>query len=453
MKKKLIPSIFLMAFVSALTAISSASELIDEGMSAFERKEYAKAATIFLRALSQRSLPSDSRALLYYNAAASYYNIQSFPDAIDILEKGIREYPLKSNFSALLASAKVENTLLEGNKLEETYQYDKAILLYQTAIESFRFNDHQLKSRLFYNLSYAHYLTGDLTSALQIIGKSLNLNSNNMEYLSFQNHLKELMKPKLGEERSHTYHALRSLGSADQLTGRNGILHIFAEGRNSIKWSPSKVQSTLKQVENASHWLTDEARKRNIHPLPTFIHRKIMTPNFPLLKNNDIPSYTSDPTYTENWLKALLASFNVSNFKTLFSAQSFPDDLRSRSVVIHTNQEDRSFALPLEKAHYESDLEVALVYFRVKKLTNPFQAVVYSHELLHLYGADDLYDKIEDTAFTELEIMHFGGYRLENNYLCQLTTYAIGWSKSRPDGSQLQIMLPHKLAKRKETTP
>jgi hypothetical protein len=112
-----------------------------------------------------------------------------------------------------------------------------------------------------------------------------------------------------------------------------------------------------------------------------------------------------------------------------------------------TNQDQRSFARRCGYTHQrtrkingsiQTELfsnctdEYVMLMEKVKR--NRWDKLHYAqaHEIMHVFGAADLYNIKEAANYEVTDIMNFQSKQLEHSKISPITSYAVGWQKNKP---------------------
>jgi len=331
-----------------------------------------------------------------------------------------------------------DSLLQKADTFEKTGQYLDALGIYEDLLRDGTGRGSPWTAYVLFRQGCVQYQSGDKASAIESVNAAMALDPTEPSYKAF---LSEMTGDGTSEsKRSNRYRAHRNEGSAKQLLATNGILHIFVRGRNTIPWDSQGQEQIQQCIENADRWLEGRAAESGHVSQPQFVHRYLTVPDEPFWRRIDVPEPDSTSDYRRDWLKAILVRFQAGSYAELFDRVFEGAHLDNRSVVFHTANRDFSFSSWVPYKKMPTDLESVFVSSEISEWINPFNEVVYTHELLHLYGADDLFNKIEDPTVPKTELMGDGAHSLEECELCQWTRYAIGWVTMPPHSTHLHLM-------------
>jgi len=218
-------------------------------------------------------------------------------------------------------------------------------------------------------------------------------------------------------------------GSAVSLPGKSYVLTVFV---SENEWDEAEKQALFKQVLQAQEWLKSEAGRYG-HAV-SFENNTIGLTDDPIMLDS-IPLGTGT-IYKEIVSTAVQRMGHSTNVKFVdwVTANTSSDNC---VVLIIANTSGRAFAIPfnqylVKETYY---LESSIVYKKYENGSNVFSSTI-AHELLHLYGAKDLYNvdgfhqEQEDKA-RELfpnDIMLRTNSKLSDLVIDPLTAWRIGLS-------------------------
>ena len=241
------------------------------------------------------------------------------------------------------------------------------------------------------------------------------------------------------------------------------VYAVFVDSEHTHAWSAYDIRSTLDSVQIAIDWINLQARKEGKSLFMELQYAK---------RNNTIP-FKEDFQYKT--LSGTLFRFmdisrgidmvdKWSNNIAKDVARNFPDD--TSSLVLTKNKpQDRERLIAKLRNFYETD-NIALVYFINNYYENEIsvsfhtgsddrteyavvsnkEPAVIAHEILHLFGALDLYISPFDRGFFARhkkkramkrypnEIMAFAYKDIDSLNISAFTRYLLGWDKKLKPG-------------------
>ena len=215
----------------------------------------------------------------------------------------------------------------------------------------------------------------------------------------------------------------RNFGSAKKLVGDCALVTIFMADEESI-FTINQEEEAMSKLTEAVNYLTNKANLFGreleiVYNEPDLIYR---------FNSKNIISTNFDDT---NWSVDLLERINSDKIVQEIYRNYGIDNV---GFVINVNKEGQSYAVSTNKYVMKKyDNEKCVIYSQYSG--SETNAYVYAHEILHLFGATDLYypnDIIEyrkDLAeeYFPNEIMLDYHYNLKNAMISDVTAYLIGW--------------------------
>ncbi|MBR4265889.1 MAG: hypothetical protein IKQ46_07530 [Bacteroidales bacterium] len=238
----------------------------------------------------------------------------------------------------------------------------------------------------------------------------------------------------------------RDCGSAKNLVGKTYVLCLFISHRNN-PWGEEQARKMLSILYEATGWLTEQAASYG---------KTAEFSIFSLGYNNQTPVYLDkypdgpfDPLYKTLIDNSMQAAGYASNFDFESWAKN-NSDCDNVLVLMMFNTTGRAFAINMDKycSSYNTknnlkyrNLEGAALYYYNCYDNYVTEAPVFAHELLHCFGAWDLYDPYNLSEERERYMASYfpksimrntsGGFAsLEFDYL---TAYLVGLTNKRED--------------------
>lgn len=223
----------------------------------------------------------------------------------------------------------------------------------------------------------------------------------------------------------------RDNGSATKLVGSACIYHIFVADEMSA-WSQSDLNAVVLAMSESLDFLTLHAR---IHGQDiSFVEESAGIVTF----DSDIPTdMFTNPAWTERVIQAAV----------MMSGNELMEDLRKRHqvdhvfIILHINKAALSYNLTFYDRVdpvYEAERAVCFTQYPDGRST---AAATYAHEILHVFGASDLYFPYDaDDSRQQLakrlfpdDIMLRVDYDIARLKIGAFTAYCIGWLDELPD--------------------
>ncbi len=254
-----------------------------------------------------------------------------------------------------------------------------------------------------------------------------------------------------GEEPVKPYYPAKNTGSAKELIGNNVLISAFVDDAESTVNTQAETE-ILENTRKAADWLEAEAQKRGKTA-------RIITGK----EDSELIlryKYSGSVTYENYNYDDTLLMMKDLKIGSLYSKITEKYGDANIAVILFLNKQGRSFGSPgnsateperiLEDDPYPADFgyfDTCVIFSRqyaYDETETAFNPYTIAHELLHLYGAVDLYYKCSenpqnDAMQAEQSIISGTYYPNEimfNSYppieIGDLTAYLIGWEETVP---------------------
>ncbi len=217
----------------------------------------------------------------------------------------------------------------------------------------------------------------------------------------------------------------RNVGSASRFQGRIAVYHIFASDPHS-SWSKTEKSEILDRLSQAYGFLNHQSGQHQ--QKIAFIEQ--ICPDY--RSERRLPTGTFvDPIWTERVIHEASGFESRDLIRRLKETHKADNAL----VCIHLNKSALSYNL----AYYENVAEEfeaeRMVCFSTYPDARPTSAATYAHEVLHLFGAGDLYFPYDKDDFRKQvakryfpnDVMFRVDYNLYRLNVGAFTAYRIGW--------------------------
>lgn len=241
-------------------------------------------------------------------------------------------------------------------------------------------------------------------------------------------------------------------GSAGVLTGKSILVNIYATTKNS-KWNVKSKKEANRKVKCAIDYIEKSAKKYGKHVTLIGDAEKNKDLNYSLkLQKRFTDSDRSQDKLYEKIKSYINKCVDVDKLREKYNTDSV-------GFLVHLNQEGVSSTL----SHYadegaETFYECSTLFTRCDKM--PEGAATYAHEILHLFGARDLYEKSYEDGILKpflkyirkkhsTELMYTTldrkgrqiKYRITNP-ISRITAYYLGWKKNIPEVKRFHLIPP-----------
>ncbi|ABE56400.1 hypothetical protein Sden_3123 [Shewanella denitrificans OS217] len=223
------------------------------------------------------------------------------------------------------------------------------------------------------------------------------------------------------------YRDARDSGIAKRLKNNVTIAYIYLDDGRWSQWSGKARMQNHTNLEHVTNWYQQQASNYQITDLNFdiryfYVHSpKGLSRQWLLSKDFS--------RYADDMLAQQLGFASIKDFVTNLSQGRADSQV---ALVFHTNAEARSFArtCPAGKQYQGCQIE----YVMLTKIIGPTKRIdittqTQSHEILHLFGAADLYNIQTAKDFAVTDIMNYYSADLKYASLDPITAWAIGWGE------------------------
>jgi hypothetical protein len=270
-------------------------------------------------------------------------------------------------------------------------------------------------------------------------------------------HIKQLRKhlQQVEAERglNDSYIATKYSGPAKQLKGRVLVTYVYVDDGLKTRWSNKSRHRTEQVLELVQQWQTSKAITYGVNNIE-FINRTFVARRNPLLRTSGHISFESDGKQIERYVTSIMNSLGEKNIGSFIENQLVLVGADQGVVILHTNFDQRSFAQRCGYTHkqqivkngqYETryisqcNNEYVMLMEQVKRNRWDKMHYAQAHEMMHVFGAADLYNIKNAKDFSVTDIMNFQSKQLEYSAVDPITAYAIGWL-DRPPKAPFKIL-------------
>lgn len=226
-------------------------------------------------------------------------------------------------------------------------------------------------------------------------------------------------------------------GSAKSLTGLVYPLIVFLS-EVGYPWTSLQKQNILRLRGEAEHWICDQSRIYNSH---LAFHRGGIFGYEKDIVVDYIPNATGTKNEYIDWVAYLLQKigWDPLNLNSKLLKESGATHLH---VEIYANEIGRSYAIAFcQGSDRQKYFMEGTILYRQDQNGSELISAYIAHEILHLYGAWDLYhnfDVTKDQAMHALrlfpnDIMARTDTSIDKLSISPLTAWRIGWTEFKED--------------------
>lgn len=255
------------------------------------------------------------------------------------------------------------------------------------------------------------------------------------------------------------YIATKDTGPAKTLTGRVLIAYVFVDDGITTRWSNKTKFKSQQVLQSIQSWQKEKANQYNVSGLEfvnkTYIARK--NPLLKQLKSNrqastqskvDMVTFQSSSKAINQFVISIMNSLGAQDVSSFLNREMKKSQVEQAVLILHTNQEQRSFAMRCSYTHQRQTNvngeikielfsnctnEYVMLMEQVKR--NRWDRLHYAqaHEIMHVFGAADLYNIKNAGSYAVTDIMNYQSKNIINSEVSPITAFAIGWQKKQPN--------------------
>lgn len=226
----------------------------------------------------------------------------------------------------------------------------------------------------------------------------------------------------------------RKLGSAKTLKGNIYTLVCFISEKGGTAWTAKEKDVQIKKVKNSLKWIEKQAalynQKVNFSKMGTFGKAED-------IKFDAIEKGSGSGKESVQWVSETLYKIGYNSTLTFYNQSITDQRCDEVQVLIFAKTNGTSYAIAMvENANEELYfVEGALIYENYSSGANTATSSI-AHEILHLYGAIDLYKTFKQSEENAQKaaklypnsIMRRTSYNIEELNVDELNAWLIGWT-------------------------
>lgn len=218
----------------------------------------------------------------------------------------------------------------------------------------------------------------------------------------------------------------RDIGSAKVLSGKVAVGHIFCFDEQSF-WQPGERNRVLNLMQQACTFITNESQRHNKRI--QFVDRVLAPVNVDHVISTDA---MADP----NWTEEVIQLATKGSGQDLVARLTNETQANNAIICLHVNKSALSYNL----AYYDNVAKKFAAERMVCFARYPDQretaAATHAHEILHLFGAGDLYFPYDITPDRKLrastlfpnDVMYRVDYNIGRLNVGPFTAFRVGWT-------------------------
>lgn len=243
------------------------------------------------------------------------------------------------------------------------------------------------------------------------------------------------------------YIATKDTGPARSFRGKVLVAYVFVDDGIKTRWSNKARQRTQLVMQSVQQWQKERASEYQVNDIE-FVNKTYIARRNPILKRPKSVSFQSSHNEITDYVKYIANTLGAESIGDFIAHQTEQAGAEQGVVVIHSNLNERSFASRCGYTHRQKvfrngRLETKLIskckdeYVMLMEQVerNRWDKMHYAqaHEMMHVFGAADLYNIKTASDYAVTDIMNFQSKNLIHSRVEPITAFAIGWQKQPPE--------------------
>jgi hypothetical protein len=254
---------------------------------------------------------------------------------------------------------------------------------------------------------------------------------------------------KVEAERSlnSEYIATKDTGPAKSFRGKILVAYVFVDDGIKTRWSNKTKQRTQVVMQSVQQWQKARANEYRVNDIE-FINKTFIASRNPMLTSPKSVSFTSSHKEITDYVEFVANSLGAKSIGEFIAKQVTDANAEQGVVILHSNLNERSFASRCGYTHkqriykngrFEYKLisqckdEYVMLMEQVERNRWDKMHYAQAHEMMHVFGAADLYNIKSASDYAVTDIMNFQSKNLTQSKVEPITAFAIGWQKQPPE--------------------
>jgi len=242
------------------------------------------------------------------------------------------------------------------------------------------------------------------------------------------------------------YIATKFSGPAKEFSGKVLVAYIFVDDGIKTRWSNKSKLRAQQVMLSVQDWQQRQASRYQVNDLE-FINKTYVARRNPNLKSPKRVSFKSNNADIDSYVGSVMQTFGKKDIGEFVEQQMKQSGAQQGVVFLHTNLDQRSFARRCGYTHQKKTFvdgkyvtefisrcrdEYVMLMEQVKRNRWDKMHYAQAHEMMHVFGAADLYNIKKAGRYAVTDIMNFQSKNLTDSRVEPITAYAIGWRKNAP---------------------
>lgn len=242
------------------------------------------------------------------------------------------------------------------------------------------------------------------------------------------------------------YIATKYSGPAKIFRGKILVAYVFVDEGIKTRWSNKTKLRTQQVMSLVQKWQQEKAQEYHINDIE-FINKTFIARKNPSFKGVKSVSFKSSHKDIQQFVVSVAQSLGEKSLGDFIEKEMQKVGAEQGVVFLHTNLDQRSFAHRCGYTHsqkvykngkYQTKMisqcrdEYVMLMEKVKRNRWDKMHYAQAHEMMHVFGASDLYNIKNASNYAVTDIMNFQSKNLVNSSVEPITAYAIGWQERPP---------------------
>jgi len=222
-----------------------------------------------------------------------------------------------------------------------------------------------------------------------------------------------------------SYSNSRNSGIAKRLKNDVTIAYIYLDDNKWSKWSAKLRQKNHFNIDQVTQWYQTQANHYDVDSLNIDVRYFYVKSPKGLSKE-----WLREAAFFKHAQSLIAQQLGYTDFKAFTDALANHNPYHDVALVFHTNNQARSFAISCANIRHNR-CKNEYVMLTEKMNHNPYSWAtqqVQSHEILHLFGASDLYNIKAAKDYAVTDLMNYYSQELKYATIEPITAWAIGWA-------------------------
>jgi hypothetical protein len=233
-----------------------------------------------------------------------------------------------------------------------------------------------------------------------------------------------------------SYFSGKNSGLSRTLTNKINIAYIYIDDNRSSKWSGKQRLKNQHSVAQVKSWYQQQAKQYGINELELNVRYFVV--NSPKGIGKEWLRQASSFNYI---VARLLKNLHFDNVDSFIKHIAGREPNSQVALVFHSNFEGRSFAraCPVGMRIEQCKFEYVMLTEKMNNSQSSWAlSQIQAHEVLHLFGAKDLYNITKSKDYAVTDLMNYYSKDIKYATIDPLTAWAIGW-QNKPSAIPFKV--------------